>query len=112
MGFLGRHGAERRALNEEDDPRTGFEIGSASTGVGMIGVGLSYTSSTISPLPLTLMTQEMDPTVKDWLDLGENGELGRRTIWFSMEIARTPLLAPPTIDGISSVVHRGVYPRW
>jgi hypothetical protein len=30
------------------------------------------------------MTQVMDPTVKDWLGLGANEELGRRTIWLAM----------------------------
>jgi hypothetical protein len=52
----------------------------------MTGAGLSCIISTISPSLLALMTQEMDPTVKDWLGLGANGELGKHIIWFAMRI--------------------------
>jgi len=65
MGFLSRRGTERRALGEEDDHRIDPEVGPASAGVGMIGAGLPCTGSTISPSPLVLMTEELDPTVKD-----------------------------------------------
>ena len=65
MGFLNQQGIGQRALSEEDDPKMGSEIGCASADVGMISIGLSYTISTISPSPSALMTQEMDPTVKD-----------------------------------------------
>jgi len=71
----------------------------------MIGAELSYTAPTITPSPLALMTQEMDPTMKEWLGLGENEELGRRTIRFAMETTHTPLPGAPIVDGISSIVH-------
>jgi hypothetical protein len=64
----------------------------------MFGAGLSYTGSMISPLPLALMTQEMDPTVKDWPGLRENGELGRHAIWLAMGTSCTLLLGASTVD--------------
>ena len=54
------------------------------------------------------MTQEIDPIVKIWLGCGRDKEPAKRTILFDMEIARTPLPGAPTVDRISSPVHRGV----
>ena len=39
------------------------------------------------------MSQEIDPTVKVWLGLGENGELGNCTILFAMKQHAHPYLA-------------------
>jgi hypothetical protein len=42
----------------------------------------------ISPLPLGLMTQVMDPIVKIWPGSGWVIELEKVTIWFAMDFAR------------------------
>ena len=62
----------------------------------------------ISPSPSALMTQEIDPTVKVWPSFGEDEEPEKCTILFVMETTRTPLPGAPTVDRISSAVHRGV----
>ena len=74
----------------------------------MVGAELIYTGSMISSSSSSLMTQEIDPTVKIWQGFGEDEEPAKHTILFVMETARTPLPGAPTIDRISSVVLRGV----
>jgi hypothetical protein len=56
MGFLGQQGARWQALGEEDDLIRDSEIRSANTSVGIIGIGLSYTTSMISPSSSALTT--------------------------------------------------------
>jgi len=60
--------------------------------VSVIGAGWSCTASTISPLSSGPMTQVIDPTVKIWPGLrGGHGAWEGVTIWFAMNLARTPL---------------------
>jgi hypothetical protein len=54
----------------------------------------------------------MDPTVKVWPGLGENGELGTRTIWFAMWTSTYTPIWHVNCRWDISIVHRGVYPRW
>ena len=54
------------------------------------------------------MTHVMDPTVKIWPGYGRDEEPAEKAILFNKETARTPLPSVPTVDRISSVVHRGV----
>jgi hypothetical protein len=61
----------------------------------------------ISPMPLALTIQVMDPIVNDWLGSRRTIELKKRTIWFAIESARTPLTWCATIDKIWSAVYRG-----
>ena len=74
----------------------------------MVGIESIYTGLKIFPSPSTLMTQEIDPTVKIWSGFGEDEELEKCTILFFMETTRTPLPGVPTVDRISSVVLRGI----
>ena len=73
----------------------------------MVYVEMIYTSSRSSPTPSTLMTYEMDPTVKIWPGSGRDEEPTEKAILFDKEIARTPLPGAPTVDRISSTVLRG-----
>ena len=74
----------------------------------MAGIEPICSGSRSSPTPSALMTYEMDPTVKIWPGYGRDEEPMEKTILFDKETARTPLPGTPTIDRISSVVHRGV----
>ena len=74
----------------------------------MVDVESICTKSMISPSPSTLMTQEIDPTIKIWLDFGEDEEPAKHTILFVIETARTPLPSIPIIDRIFSAVFREV----
>ena len=69
--------------------RWGIGNGDVVTSVSAIGVGWSYTASTISPLSSGPMTQVMDPTVKIWLGSRGAMELGKVIIWFTMDSAHT-----------------------
>jgi len=73
----------------------------------MIGAESICTGSRSSPTPSALMTHEMDPTMKIWPGYGRDEEHAEKTILFDKETARTPLPGAPTVDGISSAVHRG-----
>ena len=74
----------------------------------MINVESICISSMSSPTPSALMIHEIDPTVKIWLGCGRDEEPMEKAILFDKEIAHTPLPSAPTVDGISSAVHRGV----
>ena len=74
----------------------------------MVGAEWICTGSISSPTPSALMTHVMDPTVKIWLGHGRNEEPTKKDILFDKKTARTPLPSTPTVDRISSAVHRGV----
>ena len=78
----------------------------------MVGADRICTGSRSSLTPSALMTHEMDPIVKIWPGYGRDEEAAEKAILFDKETARTPLPGAPTVDGISSIFHRGVYPRW
>ena len=74
----------------------------------MVGAERICTGSRSSPTQSALMTHVMDPTVKIWPGYGRNEEPAKKAILFDKETAHTPLPGAPTVDRISSVVHRGV----
>ena len=76
--------------------------------MGVVGAEMICTGSGSSPTLSVLMTHEMDPTVKIWPGYRRNEEPTEKAILFDKEIARIPLPGAPTIDRISSAVHRGV----
>ena len=89
------------------DLGSGSEIGFAVAGARVVGAEPICTGSRSSPTPSALMTHVMDPTVKIWPGCGRDEEPAEKTILFDKETARTPLPGAPTVDGISSAVHRG-----
>ena len=95
-------------MADEVDPRSGFEIGSMVVGARVVGAEWIGTGSRSSPTPSALMTHVMDPTVKIWPSYGRDKEPAEKAILFDKETARTPLPSVPTVDRISSAVHRGV----
>ena len=95
-------------MADEVDPRSGSEIGSMVIGARVVSVEWICTGSRSSPTPSALMTHVMDPTVKIWPGYRRDEEPTEKTILFNKETARTPLPGTPTVDRISSVVHRGV----
>ena len=95
-------------MADEVDPGSGSEIGSAVAGARVVGAERICTGLRSSPTPSALMTHVMDPTVKIWPGCGRDEEPAEKTILFGKETARTPLPGAPTVDRISSVVHRGV----
>ena len=95
-------------MADEVDPGSGSEIGSMVAGARVVGIERICTGSRSSLTPLALMTHVMDPIVKIWPGCGRDEEPTEKAILFDKETARTPLPGAPTIDRISSVVHRGV----
>ena len=59
----------------------------------------------ISPLSYGPVIQVMDLTVKIWLGSGRAMELGKVTIWFAMNSARTTPTWCATIDEIWLAVY-------
>ena len=90
------------------DLGSGSKIGSVVVDARVVGAEPIYTGSRSSPTPSVLMTHVMDPTMKIWPGCGRDEEPTKKTILFDKETAHTPLPGAPTIDIISSVVHRGV----
>ena len=74
----------------------------------MIGAELICTGSTSSLTPSALMTHEMDPTMKICPGCGRDEEPTEKVILFDKKTARKPLPGAPTVDRISSAVHRGI----
>ena len=74
----------------------------------MIGAESTYTGSRSSPTPSALMIHKIDPTVKIWPGCGRDEEPTEKTNLFDKETTCTPLPGAPTVDEISSAVHRGI----
>ena len=73
----------------------------------MVGIESICTGSRSSLTPSVLMIHEIDPTMKIWPGYGRDEEPTEKAILFNKETARTPLPSAPTVDRISSAVHRG-----
>ena len=71
----------------EGDLRSGSKIGSTVAGVGVVGAKMIHTVSRSSLTPSTLMTHEMDPTMKIWPGCGRDEEPIEKAILFDEEIA-------------------------
>ena len=90
------------------DLESGSEIGSTVADARVVSAEQICTGLRSSPTPSVLMTHVMDLTVKIWPGCGRDEEPAEKTILFDKETAHTPLPGAPTVDGISSAVHRGV----
>jgi hypothetical protein len=77
--------------------------------VGAICVGQAYAASMVSSTLLAPMM--MDLITKDWPGSRGAIELGKRTIWFAMDLARTTPTWRAVVDVIRPAVYRGVCPR-
>ena len=95
-------------MADEVDPGSGSKIGSVVAGARVVGAERICISSRSSPTPPTLLTHEMDPTVKIWPGCGRDEEPAEKAILFNKETTCKPLPGVPTVDRISSAVLRGV----
>jgi hypothetical protein len=65
----------------------------------------------VGGINLSITTANSRSVVTTWPGSGRIMKLGKRTIWFAMDSARTPPTWCATVDKIWSAVYRGVYPR-